>query len=85
MKLCVLVYDRTQRRLLELRRFEPDQYAEADTYRFAAQLRAIEQRLDREIVLFRANSEDALRHTHGSYFLTQSELLDRFERTTKAS
>jgi hypothetical protein len=76
-KFFVLIYDRQERELLDLREFaETDQVA-ASAFRLAAQRRALNDNLDQEIVLFQAASREALERTHGSYFLSEKELLHR--------
>lgn len=71
MKSFVLIYDRKERKPLELRTFPDTQFEAAMAFRLQEQQRALREGLDREIVLFHADSEEALRRTHGSYFLTE--------------
>lgn len=85
MKNFVLVYDRQERKPLELRTFPDSQFEAATAFRLKEQQRALREGLDREIVLFHANSEEALRRTHGAYFLTEGELLDRLASAADAA
>jgi hypothetical protein len=77
MSLFLLIYDRRSMQVIELREFDESGRIEADTVRFAAQRDALAAGLDQDIVLFQADSEQELRRTHGSYFLTVHELIER--------
>lgn len=85
MSLFILVYDRTQQKLLELREFADTDRVRAEAFRLERQRRSLSGNLDQEIVLFQAESEDVLRRTHGSYFLSNRELLDRAREAAGAS
>lgn len=85
MKFFVLIYDRSLRRLVELKEFPESEYASAEAYRSSAQLRALRGNLDQDIVLFQAVSRDALMRTHGSYFLSERELWERTKRAAEIS
>lgn len=77
MKYFVLIYDRPARTVIELQEFTDQEREQADAYRLKAQRTAIREHLDQEIVLFHAASREALQRTHGSYFFSSRELLDR--------
>jgi hypothetical protein len=85
MTLFVLIYDRTERRLLDLRTFAEADYQAADAFRLQAQYHASQAGLDQDIVLFQAESEESLRATHGLYFLTERQLIERMREAAKAS
>jgi hypothetical protein len=85
MNFFVLIYDRSLRQLVELREFSESKYTAAEAYRLRAQLHALRDELDQDVVLFQAVSRDALRRTHGSYFFSESELLERIKRAAEVS
>ena len=85
MSFFVLIYDRDRQEILDLQRFDPSDRAGAEELRLKAQRRALDEHLDHEIVLFQAASEESLRRTHGSYFLTERELLERMQQAVEAS
>ncbi len=84
MSYFVLIYDRTRQKLLDVHEFAEQERAEADAFRLAAQRHALREALDQEIVLFQAESEESLKHSHGSYFLSESELMERTKATVEA-
>jgi hypothetical protein len=84
MSYFVLVYDRARQNLLELRGFDDTDYEAAEAHRMRAQLEALRSRLDHEIVLFQSPDEATLRQTHGSYFLSARELLERAREAVEA-
>jgi hypothetical protein len=81
----VPIYNRSAQALEELREFAEGDRASAETFRMNAQRRALRDNLDEEIILFRADSRGALERTHGSYFLTERELLERVKEAAEAS
>jgi len=70
----LLIYDRTAGRLVSERRFASS--ADAIAARFDAEAEWAD-RPDIEIVAVGAESEEALRRTHGRYFLGLQELAGR--------
>jgi hypothetical protein len=54
-------------------------------FRHQALRRSLNEDLDQEIVLFQTASREALQHTHGSYFLSAEELLERMREAAEAS
>jgi hypothetical protein len=80
----LLIYDREIQRIIELREFSEDNREEADATRLAAQRLALANNLDQDIVLFQAASEEALRRSHGSYFFSERELLERTRDAAEA-
>jgi hypothetical protein len=85
MSFFVLIYDRSGQRLLDLKEFAEDDRSSAETMRLNAQRTALREHLDQEIVLFQASSREALERSHGSYFLSENELLDRAKDAAEAS
>lgn len=68
MSVFLVRYDRSARRLIEIREFSAAQRAEAEEARFQAELEALRRHQDLEIVTLEADSLDVLRQTHRSYF-----------------
>jgi len=77
MKLFLLVYDRKLQKLVSVQQFAEDARAAADTARLKEQRLALQNDLDREIVLFEAKSLAALKRTHESYFSTPRVMAKR--------
>jgi hypothetical protein len=77
MKIFLLIYDRSAKRLLRVEEYEQAERDRALRDRHDAEVAAMEQHRDEEIVLFEAESLDALKRTHGSYFYTVRELGER--------
>ena len=71
----LIEYNRPEGRLLTFREFEGSQWREAEDARLALELDLNRQGSDHEVVLLEAESEEALRRTHGRYFYTLRELL----------
>lgn len=85
MSLFLLVYDRKAHKLIDCREFSDRDWEAANRTRLDAQRVAIRNHLDHEIVLFQADSLEVLKHTHGSYFLTPDEMVDRAASLVDAS
>lgn len=66
MRLYLLSYDRSQRRLVDIQEFEPGAYAEANRQMLEGEL----ANPGWEVVLLEAPSRDALERTHARYFMT---------------
>jgi hypothetical protein len=77
MTIYLLVYDRDQRKLLRLDEFSQSQREEATRARRDAEIAAIHEGRNQEIVILQAESLDALTHTHGAYFYSVRELSQR--------
>jgi hypothetical protein len=77
MKVFLLIYDRSAKRLLRVEEYDQAERDRALFARHEAEVVAMEQHSDHEIVLFEAESLDALKRTHGSYFYTVRELGER--------
>jgi hypothetical protein len=78
MKIFLLIYDRDLRRLVSVDEFAQEDRAKATRARRDAEIAAIREGRKQEIVILEAESLDALKHTHGSYFYTVRELTQRF-------
>jgi hypothetical protein len=83
MSYFVVVYDRCKRKLLQLREFPEGERGAAEQFRRQALRHSIDENPDQEVVLFQAASEEALRRTHGSYFLSTEELLNPLREATR--
>lgn len=82
MKLFLLEFDRVARRLVgDVIEFPLDQQASANAARLEMQRRVCREHLDHDVVLLQAESSDVLRETHGSFFLSAGELVNRLTLT----
>lgn len=72
----LVVYDRSQARTLEMRRFEQDEHQQAVHTRHERELQELDNP-EIEVVLFEAASEEDLRRTHGRYFDLAAEIASR--------
>lgn len=75
MTLFLIEFDRTRRRLVrDPETFDESHRDSAFARRSEVQKAALDQGLDRDVVLVEAASLDDLRRTHGSFFATAEEL-----------
>lgn len=82
MKLFLLEFDRTARQLVgDVAEFPLEQQSVANATRLEMQRRVRREHLDHDVVLLQAESSDVLRETHGSFFLTPQQLVERLEAT----
>lgn len=72
----LVVYDRSQARTLELRRFEEGEREQAAAVRNERELRELGNP-QIEVVVFEAESEADLRRTHARYFDLAAEIASR--------
>jgi hypothetical protein len=77
MKIFLLIYDRDARNLVHLEEFSQANRAKATRARRNAEIAAIREGRKQEIVILEAESLDALKHTHGSYFYSVQELAQK--------
>lgn len=77
MKIFLLIYDRSAKRLLRVEEYEQADRSRALRDRHQAEVAAMQQHRDEEIVILEAESLDVLKRTHGSYFYTVQELGQR--------
>jgi hypothetical protein len=77
----VLVYQREAAKLLL-----KESFADGDTaMRRRFELERQPEYADMEVVVLSADSEDTLRETHGRYFLTTAELVERLRKSIDAA
>jgi hypothetical protein len=79
----LIEYNRPECRLVTFRTFPDAQRSSADELRFAIELDLHRKKIDHEVVLLEAESEAALRRTHGRYFYNLGQLLERFREAIK--
>lgn len=75
MTVFLIVYDRSRGEVVSMRSFAASDRATAEQ----AWRRAEHENPGLEVVLLQADSEDALKRTHGRYFVDLDELIDRAE------
>ena len=73
----LIEYDRSEGNIVEFRRFDNSQRAEAQHARLKTELELNRQGLRHEVVLIDAESEEMLRKTHGRYFESARELIEQ--------
>jgi len=64
----LIEYDRSEGRIVDLKRFVDSERTQADDTQRQAELELSRIGADREVVILEAASEDALRKTHRRYF-----------------
>jgi hypothetical protein len=74
--LFLIEYDRKRGSIVLFRTFEDDNRELAQDARLDLELRLNEARIEHEVVLLEAPSEEAIRRTHRRYFETLEELLE---------
>jgi hypothetical protein len=74
--LFLIQYNRRAGTLVRLERFATSQRAQASKARLDLEIELRHQGLNHEVVLLEAESEEALRKTHGRYFADLRELLE---------
>ena len=67
-------YDRARGRIVELREFAEDERSVAEDARLQLEFALGRQKVEHEVVLLEAASEDALRKTHRRYFENLEQL-----------
>jgi len=72
----LIEYNREEGRIVTFLKFENAQQREAAETRLEIELDLNQKGIDHEVVLFDAESEDALRRTHRSYFETFRQMLE---------
>ena len=71
----LISFDRAGQRILQLKRFSDAERKEAERLRLNLEIEANRKKLDHEIVLLDAHSEEDIRRTHRRYFETVKDLL----------
>jgi hypothetical protein len=74
----LIEYNRPEGRLITFKTFADEERSKADELRFAIELDLHRRKIEHEVVLLQAESEAALRRTHGRYFYDFRQLLERF-------
>jgi hypothetical protein len=72
--LFLLEYDRRAGQLVKLERFAQSETSAANRARLDLELELNKRRIEHEVVLLEANSEEALQRTHRRYFAKITEL-----------
>lgn len=72
----LIEYDRSQGRVVTFKAFEDLERSEAEDSRLELELNLNRLRIEREVVLLEAASEEALRRTHRRYFENLAELVN---------
>ncbi len=84
MNVFLVEYDRRESRLVRVEDFGENR-ERANEARLAAELRAMAEHLDREIVTLKSESIEVLHRTHTSYFGKPEELSAHFQRDPEAA
>ena len=77
----LIEYNRRAGRLVTFKTFAESERLKADELRFAIELDLHRKKIDHEVVLLQAESEAALRRTHGRYFYDLRQMLELIQRT----
>lgn len=81
----LIEYDRISGRIVSLSTFDNSERQKAQDARLALELNLFHRRIEHEVVLLEAESEAAIRLTHGRYFYDLSELIARFKQALEAA
>jgi hypothetical protein len=73
----LIEYDRARGHVVQQIAFSDEQLSDAENVRLALELSLNQRRMDHEVVLLQAASEEALRKTHRRYFENMAGLLNR--------
>ena len=73
--LFLIQYDRNLGRIVTFRSFADSERKKADDSRLKLELELNQRRIDHEVVLMEAASEEALRRTHRRYFEDLADLV----------
>jgi len=82
MMLFLIEYDRSSARRVHYEQFRDDEGERARRARVEREVAVNQAKLDREVVLLEAASEEALRRTHARYFDDIEQMFDRLESST---
>ena len=74
----LIEYNRPEGRLVTFKVFAESERSKAQDLRLDIELDLNRRKVDHEVVLLEAESEAALRRTHGRYFYDLRQLLERF-------
>jgi len=81
----LIEYDRRKGKLVTFRSFEDSEREHAQDARLNLELDLHRRKIDREVVILEAASEEIIRSTHGRYFYDLSELIARFKDSLPAA
>jgi hypothetical protein len=81
----LIEYDRRRGKLVTFRSFEDSEREQAQDARLELELDLHRQKVEREVVILEATSEEIIRSTHGRYFYNLSELMARFKDALPAA
>lgn len=73
--LFLIEYDRNRGSIVTIERFDDAERGSAESIRLELELELNRQRIEREVVLLEAETEEALRRTHRRYFEDLAELV----------
>ena len=79
----LIEYNRCAGRLVTFKTFAESERSEAQKLRFEIELDLNRRQIDHEVVLLQAESEAAIRRTHGRYFYDAQQLLERMREALK--
>jgi hypothetical protein len=74
----LIEYDRPSGTLVQFRKFDDSERQVAQDTRLELELKLNRERIQHEVVILEAPSEEAVRHTHGRYFKDVAELVREF-------
>lgn len=77
----LIEYNRREGRLVTFKVFAESERSKAQDLRLEIELDLNRKKIDHEVVLLQAESEAALRRTHGRYFYDAQQLLERMRGT----
>jgi hypothetical protein len=83
MMIYLIEYNRPEGRLVTFKVFAESERSKAQDLRFEIELDLNRRKIDHEVVLLQAESEAALRRTHGRYFYDAQQLLERMREALK--
>jgi len=83
MMIYLIEYNRPEGRIITFKVFAESERSEADKLRFEIELDLNRRHIDHEVVLLQAESEPAIRRTHGRYFYDAQQLLERMREALK--
>ena len=72
----LIEYNRPEGRMITFKAFAESERSDAEKLRFEIELDLNLRQIDHEVVLLQAESEAALRRTHGRYFYDVRQILD---------
>lgn len=81
--ILLIEYDRSQGQIVRSHPFEDSQRREADDMRLQLELELKRQKIEHEVVLLEAASEEAMRRTHRRYFEDLRQILESGTRPAK--